>query len=94
VNFNQFFRVCLLFPFAKTKTFLSFCINHQAAFFGGLSPEVRKEAWKFLLQYFPFGSTYKQRELLQKDKEQEYMEIDHLRYVFLLKPFLNLSVAF
>lgn len=48
----------------------------KAAFFGGLSPEVRKEAWKFLLQYFPFVSTYQQREQLRKEKEMQYAEIE------------------
>lgn len=51
----------------------------KATFFGGLSPEVRKEAWPFLLQYFPFASTSQQRELLQKEKMEHYMQIDHAR---------------
>lgn len=48
----------------------------KATFFGGLSPEVRKEAWKFLLHYFPFVSTAQERELLKKEKETQYMEIE------------------
>ncbi|XP_020621447.1 TBC1 domain family member 16-like [Orbicella faveolata] len=52
---------------------------NQATFFGGLSPEVRREAWKFLLLYFPFGSTSQQRELLRKDKEKEYQKIHYSR---------------
>ncbi|XP_073247372.1 TBC1 domain family member 16-like [Porites lutea] len=51
----------------------------KATFFGGLSPEVRGEAWKFLLQYFPFSSTTRQRDVLRKTKEEEYMKIDHMR---------------
>lgn len=57
-----------------------FPTNLQATFFGGLSPEVRGEAWKFLLQYFPFSSTTRQREVLRKAKEEEYMKIDHMRW--------------
>ena len=53
-----------------------YALNHQATFFGGLSPEVRKEAWKFLLQYFPYASTFQERELLRNEKEEEYMQID------------------
>ncbi|KAJ7331185.1 hypothetical protein OS493_020888 [Desmophyllum pertusum] len=51
----------------------------KATFFGGLSPEVRREAWQFLLHYFPFGSTSQQRELLRKDKEKEYLKIHYFR---------------
>ncbi|PFX16883.1 TBC1 domain family member 16-like [Stylophora pistillata] len=47
----------------------------KATFFGGLSPEVRREAWKFLLHYFPFGSSIQQRQDLQKDREREYLNI-------------------
>lgn len=57
-----------------------FPTNLQATFFGGLSPEVRGEAWKFLLQYFPFSSTTRQREVLRKAKEEEYMKIAHMRW--------------
>lgn len=71
VNCSTFYQIgcCLrIFP-----------TNLQATFFGGLIPEVRGEAWKFLLQYFPFSSTTRQREVLRKAKEEEYMKIDHMR---------------
>lgn len=34
----------------------------------GLCYAVRKEAWKFLLGYFPWNSTHEERKLLQKSK--------------------------
>lgn len=34
----------------------------------GLCHAVRKEAWKFLLGYFPWNSTHEERKLLQKSK--------------------------
>ncbi|TDH10042.1 hypothetical protein EPR50_G00093440 [Perca flavescens] len=37
-------------------------------FKGGLCHAVRKEAWKFLLGYFPWDSTLEQRKVLQRDK--------------------------
>lgn len=51
----------------------------KAAFFGGLSPEVRREAWKFLLHYLPFGSSSQQREEIRNDKKREYLNIQGTR---------------
>lgn len=71
-----------------------FPTNLQATFFGGLSPEVRGEAWKFLLQYFPFSSTTRQREVLRKAKEEEYMKIDHMRWSEFKIIIINLKLQF
>ncbi|KAM5170209.1 TBC1 domain family member 15 isoform 2-T2 [Mantella aurantiaca] len=44
-------------------------------FKGGLCHAVRKEAWKFLLAYFPWNSTREERALLQKRKTDEYFRM-------------------
>ncbi|XP_022094642.1 TBC1 domain family member 15-like isoform X3 [Acanthaster planci] len=41
-------------------------------FRGGLVPSLRKEVWKFLLKYYPWNSTSKERTALRKIKEDEY----------------------
>uniref|UniRef100_A0A8C1ZN46 TBC1 domain family, member 15 n=1 Tax=Cyprinus carpio TaxID=7962 RepID=A0A8C1ZN46_CYPCA len=42
---------------------------------GGLCHAVRREAWKFLLCYFPWNSTHEERKLLQKRKTDEYFRM-------------------
>ncbi|XP_072164909.1 TBC1 domain family member 15-like [Diadema setosum] len=44
----------------------------QRIFGGGLVPSLRKEAWKFLLRYYPWNSTSKERQSLRRKKEDEY----------------------
>ncbi|KAG9331749.1 hypothetical protein JZ751_017265 [Albula glossodonta] len=44
-------------------------------FKGGLCHAVRKEAWKFLLGYFPWDSTRDERKNLQKRKTDEYFRM-------------------
>ncbi|XP_069048384.1 TBC1 domain family member 15 isoform X1 [Lepisosteus oculatus] len=44
-------------------------------FKGGLCHVVRKEAWKFLLGYFPWNSTRDERKNLQKRKTDEYFRM-------------------
>ncbi|XP_052007981.1 TBC1 domain family member 15-like isoform X2 [Xyrauchen texanus] len=44
-------------------------------FKGGLCHVVRKEAWKFLLGYFPWNSTHEERKLIQKSKTDEYFRM-------------------
>ncbi|XP_043913188.1 TBC1 domain family member 15 [Protopterus annectens] len=41
----------------------------------GLGHTVRKEAWKFLLGYFPWCSTREERKILQKKKTDEYFRM-------------------
>ncbi|XP_038063442.1 TBC1 domain family member 15-like isoform X2 [Patiria miniata] len=41
-------------------------------FRGGLVPSLRREVWKFLLKYYPWNSTSKERTALRKLKEDEY----------------------
>ncbi|XP_060049503.1 TBC1 domain family member 15 [Erinaceus europaeus] len=47
----------------------------QMIFRGGLSHVLRKQAWKFLLGYFPWDSTKEERTLLQKQKTDEYFRM-------------------
>uniref|UniRef100_A0AAY4DFP1 TBC1 domain family member 15 n=1 Tax=Denticeps clupeoides TaxID=299321 RepID=A0AAY4DFP1_9TELE len=44
-------------------------------FKGGLCHAARKEAWKFLLGFFPWESTYEERKVLQKRKTDEYFRM-------------------
>uniref|UniRef100_A0AAY5KCM9 Rab-GAP TBC domain-containing protein n=1 Tax=Esox lucius TaxID=8010 RepID=A0AAY5KCM9_ESOLU len=44
-------------------------------FKGGLCHAVRKEAWKFLLGYYPWDSTYEERKSLQRRKTDEYFRM-------------------
>ncbi|MCI4379158.1 hypothetical protein PGIGA_G00224710 [Pangasianodon gigas] len=44
-------------------------------FKGGLCHAVRKEAWKFLLGYYPWDSTHEERKNLQKRKTDEYFRM-------------------
>ncbi|XP_071279518.1 TBC1 domain family member 15 isoform X3 [Agelaius tricolor] len=44
-------------------------------FKGGLCHTLRKEAWKFLLGYFPWNSTKEERANLQKRKTDEYFRM-------------------
>ncbi|XP_066579741.1 TBC1 domain family member 15 isoform X2 [Amia ocellicauda] len=47
----------------------------QNIFKGGLCHAIRKEAWKFLLGYFPWNSTRDERKTLQKTKTDEYFRM-------------------
>jgi len=39
---------------------------------GGMEPSLRPEAWKYLLGYYPFNSTFEERELIKEQKKLEY----------------------
>ncbi|XP_070763494.1 TBC1 domain family member 15 isoform X2 [Enoplosus armatus] len=47
----------------------------QVIFKGGLCHAVRKEAWKFLLGYFPWDSSLEERKVLQRAKTDEYFRM-------------------
>ncbi|KAG7217684.1 hypothetical protein INR49_021239 [Caranx melampygus] len=47
----------------------------QVIFKGGLCHAVRKEAWKFLLGYFPWDSSLEERKALQRNKTDEYFRM-------------------
>ncbi|TMS01083.1 TBC1 domain family member 15 [Larimichthys crocea] len=47
----------------------------QVIFKGGLCHAVRKDAWKFLLGYFPWDSTLEERKVLQRTKTDEYFRM-------------------
>ncbi|XP_057673464.1 TBC1 domain family member 17 [Corythoichthys intestinalis] len=44
-------------------------------FRGGIVPELRKEVWKFLLGFYPWNSTYSQREEILRLKTDEYFRM-------------------
>lgn len=41
-------------------------------FFGGLDTSLRQHVWPFLLDYFPFESTYEERDLIRRQRHVEY----------------------
>ncbi|XP_034053185.1 TBC1 domain family member 15-like isoform X2 [Gymnodraco acuticeps] len=47
----------------------------QIIFKGGLCHAKRKEAWKFLLGFFPWESTVEERKVLHRDKTDEYFRM-------------------
>uniref|UniRef100_A0A3B5MC28 TBC1 domain family member 15 n=1 Tax=Xiphophorus couchianus TaxID=32473 RepID=A0A3B5MC28_9TELE len=47
----------------------------QRIFKGGLCHAMRREAWKFLLGYYPWTSTLEERKSLQKAKTDEYFRM-------------------
>ncbi len=53
----------------------------QAVFFAALEPAVRPEMWPFLLHYYPYNSTFEERERLRNDKYIEYQNIRKARLV-------------
>lgn len=54
----------------------------QSIFFGGIEPALRKEVWPFLLHYYPYESTYEQRDQIKNDKYLEYQKIRKKRFVY------------
>ncbi|XP_024081498.1 TBC1 domain family member 17-like [Cimex lectularius] len=47
----------------------------QTIFKGGITPSLRYEVWKYLLDYFPWNSTNIERQALRKDKLDEYFRM-------------------
>ncbi|ORY93127.1 rab-GTPase-TBC domain-containing protein [Syncephalastrum racemosum] len=54
------------------------CVNketvYRSIFRAGLDPDVRIEAWKFLLEIYPWDSTFDEREAIRRSKVDEYYE--------------------
>ncbi|KAG0169620.1 GTPase activating protein [Apophysomyces sp. BC1034] len=48
---------------------------NKLIFRAGLDPDVRIEAWKFLLGIYPWDSTFDEREAIRRSKAEEYYEI-------------------
>ncbi|KAK3089568.1 hypothetical protein FSP39_004673 [Pinctada imbricata] len=48
-------------------------------FFGGLEPTLRHESWPFLLHYYPYDSSFEEREQIRNDKYIEYQDIRKMR---------------
>ncbi|XP_071106682.1 TBC1 domain family member 16-like isoform X2 [Haliotis cracherodii] len=51
----------------------------KAIFFGGLDPLLRHESWPYLLHYFPYDSSFDEREQIRNDKFIEYQNIRKMR---------------
>ncbi|XP_032666022.1 TBC1 domain family member 15 [Odontomachus brunneus] len=47
----------------------------EIIFRGGISPSLRFEVWKYLLNYYPWNSTNKERAYLQNEKTDEYFRM-------------------
>ena len=41
-------------------------------YFGGVDNSIRSEVWKFLLEYYPYNSTFSERGVLREQKAKEY----------------------
>ena len=52
----------------------------QHIFFGGLDPHLRHETWPFLLHYYPWDSTFEEREAIRNDRYIQYQDIRKMRY--------------
>ncbi|XP_040837512.1 TBC1 domain family member 15 isoform X4 [Ochotona curzoniae] len=50
-------------------------VDSEGRILNGLSHALRKQAWKFLLGYFPWDSTKEERAQLQKQKTDEYFRM-------------------
>ncbi|KAI8882738.1 RabGAP/TBC [Backusella circina FSU 941] len=48
---------------------------HQLVFRGGLHPDIRIEAWKFLLGIYPWYSTFDDREAIRRSRADAYYRI-------------------
>lgn len=48
-------------------------------FFGGLDPHLRHETWPFLLHYYPWDSTFEEREAIRNDRYIQYQDIRKMR---------------
>uniref|UniRef100_A0A915IGJ3 Rab-GAP TBC domain-containing protein n=1 Tax=Romanomermis culicivorax TaxID=13658 RepID=A0A915IGJ3_ROMCU len=57
----------------------------KAIFFGGLDQTLRKEAWPFLLNVYPWNSTFEQRDQIRNDLFLEYQNIRKKRLKGALK---------
>ncbi|EDV27793.1 uncharacterized protein TRIADDRAFT_20890, partial [Trichoplax adhaerens] len=51
----------------------------EAVFFAGIVEEMRKEVWKFLLEYYPYDSTFEQRQELKLQRTKIYKSINDKR---------------
>uniref|UniRef100_A0A8C9YDV4 TBC1 domain family, member 17 n=1 Tax=Sander lucioperca TaxID=283035 RepID=A0A8C9YDV4_SANLU len=47
----------------------------ELIFRGGVTPPLRKEVWKFLLGFYPWNSTFKEREDILRAKTDEYFRM-------------------
>ncbi|KAF6039399.1 TBC1D16 [Bugula neritina] len=52
----------------------------KTVFFGGIEPSLRREVWPFLLHYYPYESTFEQREHIRNEKYLQYQKIKKKRY--------------
>ncbi|CAD5123574.1 DgyrCDS11909 [Dimorphilus gyrociliatus] len=51
----------------------------KAVFFAGIDQSLRREMWPFLLSYYPYSSTFDEREQIRNEKYIEYQNIRKLR---------------
>jgi len=78
VNIPLYSLVYFLLPLLLIYLFV-FVI--KAVFFAGLESTLRHEIWPFLLHYYPYTSTFEQREQIRNDRYIDYQNIRKQRYV-------------
>ncbi|KAL6072267.1 RabGAP/TBC domain-containing protein [Balamuthia mandrillaris] len=47
-------------------------ILRKRIFYGGVDPTIRIEVWKFLLNFYPFSSSFESRSVIRSQKREEY----------------------
>ena len=48
---------------------------HRLVYYGGVSHEIRKEVWPYLLRHYDFGSKPEEREALDEEQRQQYEKV-------------------
>lgn len=74
-------NVGYIYVHVHVRTFTIYAYSLQAIFFAGLDPHLRPEMWPFLLYYYPYTSTYEEREHLRNDKYIVFHDIRKKRYI-------------
>lgn len=76
LEFEQILAIAVMYCICTLTCFVHF----QHIFFGGLDPHLRHETWPFLLHYYPWDSTFEEREAIRNDRYIQYQDIRKMRY--------------
>eukprot|EP01125_Pyxidicula_operculata_P000358 TRINITY_DN10405_c0_g1_i1.p1 TRINITY_DN10405_c0_g1~~TRINITY_DN10405_c0_g1_i1.p1 ORF type:complete len:570 (+),score=121.03 TRINITY_DN10405_c0_g1_i1:20-1729(+) len=63
----------------------------QKIFFGGVDKSIRKEVWKFLLNYYPWNSTEEERAAIKLQRDKEYNTLKQQWNMFLPSQLSNFT---
>ena len=48
---------------------------HRLVYYGGVSHDIRKEVWPYLLHHYEFGSKPEERQALDEEQRQQYEKV-------------------